>query len=108
MHAIHSAKLATLGQMAASIAHEINNPLAVIAAAAYVIAEHTQGEEALVTEAVADARAAVARTATIVHGLRRFARFDSEEPPEPVAVASIKRTRWPSAGRASSPTASRS
>jgi PAS domain S-box-containing protein len=90
LRAIHSAKLATLGQMAAGIAHEINNPLAVIDACAYALAAlAAPGGGVAFDEALADIRAAVRRASVIVRGLRKFARIDEDAPHEVVPVRSL-------------------
>lgn len=73
-----ASKLASLGEMTASLAHEINNPLTVIEAyAALVTADVPR-------EALADARgrihAAVARIGRLVRALRGFSRMPSEKP----------------------------
>lgn len=73
--AIHAAKLATMGEMAAAFAHEINNPLGIIDAYAYTLegAIHER-DTAHIEEAIAAIRSATQRAGAIVHGLRRFAR----------------------------------
>jgi PAS domain S-box-containing protein len=79
--AIQTAKLATLGELAASIAHEINNPLQVIEAYAYVIgAMIERGQLRDASAGLTAIREATARAATIVAGLKRYARKAAIEP----------------------------
>lgn len=73
-------RLASLGMMAAGVAHEINNPLAVVALAAEALARrapHADDDEAAL---VAQARAGIDRIAAIVRDLRFFGRDDEEQP----------------------------
>jgi PAS domain S-box-containing protein len=70
---LHAAKLASLGEMAASIAHEINNPLAILQGALSSL------EGPNVTREVAEQRMQMMRRSTlriekIITGLRRFSR----------------------------------
>lgn len=68
-------KLAALGTLAASIAHEVNSPLAAIALSADLLKHHSTDTEVR-TEAAAIA-ADARRTATVVRDLLAFARTDS-------------------------------
>lgn len=78
--AIHTSKLATMGEMAAGFAHEINNPLSIIDAYAYTLADAIESNDiAHVEEATTAIRNATARAGAIVHGLRRFARERDDE-----------------------------
>jgi len=87
--AIHASKLAMMGEMAASFAHEINNPLEIIDAFAYTLKEAiAAGDAAYLDEALAGIRAATARAGKIVHGLRKFAR-ERDDAPTDVAIATI-------------------
>jgi len=84
--AIHTSKLATMGEMAAGFAHEINNPLGIIDAYAYTLAGAVQDNDAAhVEEALTAIRSATARAGAIVHGLRRFARERDDETDVPVS-----------------------
>lgn len=73
-----ASKLASLGEMTASLAHEINNPLTVIEAYTALMAADPS------REALADARghihAAVARIGRLVRALRGFSRMPGEKP----------------------------
>jgi PAS domain S-box-containing protein len=88
LKAIQSHKLATVGEMAAGVAHEINNPLSIIEAYAYVLERAVAtGDGAAVTEAIAAIRDATRRAGAIVRGLKKFARErdDAHRPAVPVA-----------------------
>ncbi len=70
---IHTAKLASLGEMSAGVAHEINNPLAIINGNLGLLNKHRL-DETRFKEKVATLQRAVTRIAKIVNGLRKFAR----------------------------------
>ncbi len=87
-----TAKLASLGEMAAGIAHEINNPMTIIQGRA----EQIKG--LLVTEkidvkkidGVADnIMSSVQRVAKIIKGLRAFARFNADMEFTPVKLIDV-------------------
>jgi len=73
----HEKRLAAIGRIAASMAHEINNPLAVVRAANAYVAEvaRTNGD-ALLTETVEDVRLASERIGSFVEHVCGFARRD--------------------------------
>ena len=81
--AVASARLSELGMMAGSIAHEINNPLAVIHATASDLLEMAE-EGAVPREAVEVASSRIKRTANriskIVKSLRQIARKGTGDP----------------------------
>ena len=87
----HTDRLASLGRMAAGVAHEINNPLSFILLAADMLGQRVGPEEAAL---VAEVRAGVDRIASIVRDLRFFGR-DEDEPSGvvdlSVAIASAER-----------------
>jgi C4-dicarboxylate-specific signal transduction histidine kinase len=90
LKAIHGSKLAALGEMAASIAHEINNPLAIISAFAFTLPESiAAGDQALITEAVTEIQKAVERAGAITAGLRRLSRGTAKSTFEPVELNSV-------------------
>jgi C4-dicarboxylate-specific signal transduction histidine kinase len=72
--AMHAAKLASLGEMSAGIAHEINNPLAIISANASLLMERELPREK-VLEKLDRLVKASSRIGKIVGGLRKFARI---------------------------------
>lgn len=77
--AMHAAKLASLGEMAAGIAHELNNPLQIIEGYAFELQMAREDGEVPSEEALAGIRLATDRAARIVQGLRRFARREQPE-----------------------------
>jgi PAS domain S-box-containing protein len=88
--AIHASKLSTLGEMAASFAHEINNPLCIIDAYAFTLADPAERQDpAYVAEALDAIRSATARAGKIVLGMRKFARESERDPAEPFPVRKL-------------------
>jgi signal transduction histidine kinase len=87
--AIHSAKMAALGEMAGGIAHEINNPLAVIAANVESQSEKIRsGKFDLnsVQNALSSVQRMTVRIAEIVRSLRVYARDGAKDPFVSVSV----------------------
>ena len=74
---VQSAKLASIGQLAAGLAHEINNPIGIILGFAQLIAQRIQDEK-IKSFAVAAEREAV-RVRRIVTDLMGFARQTTSE-----------------------------
>ncbi|HEX3758871.1 MAG TPA: two-component regulator propeller domain-containing protein, partial [Kofleriaceae bacterium] len=81
-----SDRMASLGTLAAGIAHEINNPLAYVIGNLEAMAEvlggpertANAGERSELGAQVRDARDGAERVRKIVHGLRSFSRSDAE------------------------------
>ncbi len=80
-----AAKLASIGEMAAGVAHEINNPLAVISGkAAAMITRLENAQEPsrdMLVETFKKINFCVDRIARIVRGLKTFSREGSQDPP---------------------------
>jgi|GEM_PF-3545808 len=92
MNLVQQAKLKELGELAASIAHEVNNPLAVIYARASFLRERLLKKQ-LPTEAVLEGLDKICtqsnRIVKIIRGLRNFSRDSSRDPFSMVPVASV-------------------
>lgn len=73
---IRNAKLASLGEMSAGIAHEINNPLAIIAGSINLLSKCSDNPVKL-AEKIATIKKSCDRIARIVTGLKKFSRSDS-------------------------------
>lgn len=69
----HTAKLASLGEMASGIAHEINNPLAIINGSLQQLVRKADNPE-LFQSKIETMKKSVNRIAKIVKGLRKFSR----------------------------------
>lgn len=77
MKLVGTAKLASLGEMSAGIAHEINNPLAIIEGLAKQLSKFVNNPEKLALK-ILQIQEATERIARIVRGLTKFSR--SSEP----------------------------
>ncbi len=81
-----SGRLASLGTLALGLAHEINNPLAVVTTSLDLIGEEARQLMAaspstrLIGDLVHDAREAADRVREIVRGMKTFSRGDEEAP----------------------------
>ena len=86
-----ASKLTSLGEMASGIAHEINNPLAIIQGKVYQIAKILKGEEKLipVQEHLTKIEETLFRIQKIIQGLRAFARQADNDPFEASNFKSI-------------------
>ncbi len=80
---IKQGKLASIGRLTSSIAHEVNNPLMAIGNSLQVIKkicdENYGDEESLLAEAVEISESEVERIKVIISGLLDFHRLDKEE-----------------------------
>ena len=68
---IHIGRLASLGEMSAGIAHEINNPLAIITGSADLLSKFSDNPEKLASK-VALIKKSCDRISRIVRGLKKF------------------------------------
>lgn len=90
LKAIQASKLSLLGEMAAGIAHEINNPLTIIAGNTYLLRDAVaSGDEAVTAEALDAIEEVTKRAVRIVQGLKKFSRQGANDPTEELAVATI-------------------
>jgi len=88
----NSARLSSLGEMAAGIAHEINNPLAIISGTSMVIRKRQQKgtlTDERLAEALNDIDKTVLRISRIIKGLRNISRDASDEECAEVALADV-------------------
>src|SRR5262249_30771162 len=92
-----SDRMASLGTLAAGIAHEINNPLAYVAGNLEVMAEElhtarssgTPADCETLSAVVSDARDGAERVRKIVRGLRAFSRSSDDEQRVTLAIADV-------------------
>jgi len=87
---IQSEKMAAIGQLAAGIAHEIRNPLAIIMNALYDLAEVVDGNNPEVREDLRIAKEEMDRVQTIINSLLEFSR-DSRAVVETVDINDLLR-----------------
>jgi C4-dicarboxylate-specific signal transduction histidine kinase len=90
--AINAARLASLGEMAGGIAHEINNPLAIIDGYIQVVKQELSRERYdpdRIKQRLDKASTTVDRIAKIINGLKVYARNASGDPMDLVSVKDI-------------------
>lgn len=90
--AMESAKLASLGEMAGGISHEINNPIAVVIGKAHQILfdlEKDPVDAMSIRRHAEKIEQTCLRVTKIVKGLRSFARDAQGDPMEPTSVKTI-------------------
>jgi PAS domain S-box-containing protein len=71
--ALHASKLASLGEVSAGIAHEINNPLAVVAGTLPILKKYLSNPEKY-EEKIDAMKRSCERISKIINGLRKFSR----------------------------------
>jgi len=89
---INSSKMASLGEMASGMAHEINNPLAIIQGKVKVISmmlEDLQIHHPSVFTEIHKIKLTTDRIDKIVKGLRNFSRASNNDPFEPVILQKL-------------------
>ena len=89
---ISSAKLSSLGEMASGIAHEINNPLAIIKGKAYHILKKLEAGEVNVeflSKEISKIEQNSLRIVKIIKGLRTFSRHGEGDPFQTVTFKSL-------------------
>lgn len=81
---IHSSRMSALGQMASGIAHEVNNPLAIINGKAFqirqILKQDSVDKNKILNE-VTRIEDTVARISKIIKGLRTFSRSENDNEP---------------------------
>jgi PAS domain S-box-containing protein len=87
-----ASKLANLGEMAAGIAHEINNPLAIIQGKAWILKRsvtENKFDSKIFEEALDKILETTNRISKIVSGLKAFSRDGESDPIEEVNIATV-------------------
>ena len=92
---LHAEKMATLGQMAAGIAHELGNPVAAISSWFEVVAnavDQGQVDQLDLAENMPIVRETVGRMSSIIKGMLTYARDGSKDPFNPVNIPALVRS----------------
>ena len=87
-----SSKMASLGQMAGGIAHEINNPLAIISGRVQLLSRHIardQVDRASAQVALDNIVLTVERISKIIRGLKVFSRNGDTDPFDVIALSQV-------------------
>lgn len=88
--AVQTSKLAVLGELAAGVAHEINNPLMILTSVAFVIQKHIeQNKYDQLPEKLEKIQSTITRISRIVNGLRTYARDGEDDPMMPTSIADV-------------------
>jgi len=88
--AVQTSKLAVLGELAAGVAHEINNPLMILTSVAFVVQKHIeQNKYDQLPEKLDKIQSTITRISRIVNGLRTYARDGENDPMMPVNIADV-------------------
>jgi PAS domain S-box-containing protein len=89
---VHSSRLSTLGEMAGGIAHEVNNPLAIVLGKTSQLKRRIlagESDPSTMLESLDLIEKTAERIGKIVKGLRTFSRSGEEEPFLPCSFSSI-------------------
>lgn len=87
---VQSSKLSSLGEMAAGIAHEINNPMAIIVGNTEVLKSHVEKHnDEYALKRIEKILNMVQRVTKIINGLRQFSRNAENDPPQVSPLSKI-------------------